>query len=287
MKILSLNGGGTGGYGTALFLNQLEKIIGTNLYKEFDLITGVSTGSLIGSALALGKSSEEIKELYEKLTPKVFKKPSWWKLWKGITAPKYDLEILKRSIIDELGEIKISACKTKFMAYALEVYPKIKPKFWKSWCDDVKIHDVCSSSSAAPSYFKPYFFNESYFIDGGLLTAQPSVAAIAEALALGNKLEDIKLLNIRVSSSSNFDKNQADDIEGYLWLLRIPNIVLGSAQAMSEYESKHILGKNFKQVDLNIPTSLDDWDDDSISIMKNKTNEVIDFKMAEIIEFLN
>ncbi|NNC68597.1 MAG: patatin-like phospholipase family protein [Gammaproteobacteria bacterium] len=70
-RILVLDGGGSKGIYTLGILQELELKIGTTLDKHFDLIYGTSTGSIIGALLALGKTVQEIKDLYIKLIPEI------------------------------------------------------------------------------------------------------------------------------------------------------------------------------------------------------------------------
>ena len=70
-KILVLDGGGSKGIYTLGILNELELKLNCNLGNYFDLIYGTSTGSIIGSLLALGYSIQEIKELYLKFIPEI------------------------------------------------------------------------------------------------------------------------------------------------------------------------------------------------------------------------
>ncbi|MEL7145178.1 MAG: patatin-like phospholipase family protein, partial [Bacteroidota bacterium] len=77
-KILSLDGGGLRGILTLAILEKLEEEIkaqygkGTRICDYFDIIGGTSTGSIIASALAIGKSVNEITDLYQKLGVKIF-----------------------------------------------------------------------------------------------------------------------------------------------------------------------------------------------------------------------
>jgi patatin-like phospholipase/acyl hydrolase len=69
-RILSLDGGGAKGFYTLGVLNQLEVLLGgRSLCEQFDLIFGTSTGAIIASLLALGKSVAEIRELYKTHVP--------------------------------------------------------------------------------------------------------------------------------------------------------------------------------------------------------------------------
>jgi patatin-like phospholipase/acyl hydrolase len=69
-RILSLDGGGAKGFYTLGVLNQLEALLGRKpLCEQFDLIFGTSTGAIIASLLALGKTVAEIYTLYKEHVP--------------------------------------------------------------------------------------------------------------------------------------------------------------------------------------------------------------------------
>lgn len=70
-RVLSLDGGGMRGIYTAAFLDRLvtqfartRGVDGLDLGKGFDLITGTSTGAIVGCALAVGRPMSEIVKMY-------------------------------------------------------------------------------------------------------------------------------------------------------------------------------------------------------------------------------
>jgi hypothetical protein len=65
LRILSLDGGGSGATFTASVLTQLEELSGKRLADHFDLITGTSTGGIIAIGLGLGITPREILAFYE------------------------------------------------------------------------------------------------------------------------------------------------------------------------------------------------------------------------------
>ena len=69
-RILSLDGGGAKGFYTLGVLHEIERMVGGPLCDRFDLIYGTSTGSIIGSLLALGRGVEEALVLELKNMPK-------------------------------------------------------------------------------------------------------------------------------------------------------------------------------------------------------------------------
>ena len=70
----------------------------------FDLIGGTSTGSIIAAGLACGMPVAQIKELYYDLGRQVFQTDAFAKLkLKGILAPKFPTEPLRKALNDALG----------------------------------------------------------------------------------------------------------------------------------------------------------------------------------------
>ena len=63
-RILCLDGGGIRGVMPALILQEIEQQLGSPLKNHFDLIAGTSTGSILAVGIALGKSPEELLNLY-------------------------------------------------------------------------------------------------------------------------------------------------------------------------------------------------------------------------------
>ena len=59
-RILSLDGGGSLGMYTLGVLAEVEKILTKPLHETFDLIYGTSTGSIVGTMVALGDGLDTI-----------------------------------------------------------------------------------------------------------------------------------------------------------------------------------------------------------------------------------
>ena len=75
-RVLSLDGGGAKGFYTLGVLKEIEGMLGCPLYKRFDLIFGTSTGAIIASMLALGRSVEEIHTTYQTHVAEIMRKTS-------------------------------------------------------------------------------------------------------------------------------------------------------------------------------------------------------------------
>ena len=78
-RILSLDGGGSLGVYSLGVLAEIEAMLAPQpLHQAFDLIYGTSTGSIIGSLIALETPVNEIKKHYFKLAPDVMSRRLPW-----------------------------------------------------------------------------------------------------------------------------------------------------------------------------------------------------------------
>jgi uncharacterized protein len=106
-RILALDGGGVRGAITVAFLEQIEKVLAERLGEPihlanwFDLIGGTSTGAVIAGALALGYTTQDIKNFYLELAPKVFR-GSIWRLLR--LKSKFDATALRSEIERVVGD---------------------------------------------------------------------------------------------------------------------------------------------------------------------------------------
>jgi hypothetical protein len=165
-KILQIDGGGIMGIIPATVLAHLENKLGKPLCEYFDLITGISTGAVIGGAIAAGVPAEKIVSLYVDKGKKLVTRRSLWnpKNWK---RSKYDrepflAEIAKLETEDQdefgnpipLGEFKLSDLKTQFISSSFNFCSQ-RTHFFKSWEEQGKypLVDVMSWSALSSAYY--------------------------------------------------------------------------------------------------------------------------------------
>ena len=104
--ILDISGGGALGIIPAEVCYQLESYLNTPLYKIFDLISGTSTGAILGSQLASGVPAAICRDLYLKQAPQLFKARSKWLPWNW-AKEKYDRQPFLDAIANSF-ELKLS-----------------------------------------------------------------------------------------------------------------------------------------------------------------------------------
>lgn len=202
-RVLCLDGGGAKGFYTLGILREIEAMLGCPLHERFDLIFGTSTGSIITSMLALGKSVPEIIALYQEHVPTIMKN-------KDADGRSAALAELSKSIF---GDAMFTDVKTSIGIVATKWILE-KPMIFKAHIGQahgmkgsfvpgfgVKIGDAVQASCSAYPFFNRKTVVTSSgdnieLIDGGFCANNPTLYAIADAtVALG-----IQPANIRVVS---------------------------------------------------------------------------------------
>jgi len=243
-NILALDGGGVRGIVTIAFLEQIEALLKSNLNKGedfrlcnyFDLIGGTSTGAIIASGLAMGKSVKEMKEFYFNLAPQIFK-PSRRRIL-GFQA-KFDANKLNEIIRKEIGDITLESDQLRTglaivakrldtgSAWVLSNNPN--SKYWDDPADGSYIGNkhyplanIIRASTAAPNYFAPEYIpvlqngEQGLFIDGGISPHNnPSMQMLMLATISGYGYQwkigekDMSIINIGTGSFRNKIKSKS------------------------------------------------------------------------------
>lgn len=196
-RILSVDGGGIRGLISALVIAEIEARLSAKVGRPsrmdeyFHLFSGTSTGGLIALALTAPKkvSAEDLALFYTEDGPKIFHRGlghTLGSLW-GITGPKYSSGPLREAVERRLGDSKVSEASRDLLVTSYDMN-KSEPYFFKRWRAlesedrDFPIADPALATSAAPTYFPSHEIGYRALVDGGVFAANPSVAAIAEAL---------------------------------------------------------------------------------------------------------
>lgn len=198
-NILCLDGGGIRGIVTVGMLETVEahlrarqpadKQANFRLSDHYNLIVGTSTGSIIATLLAMGKSVAEVRDYYMRLGPTVFARP---RLLGQLIWSKFDHVAFERLLEETLsdrtlnsGDLKtglLITCKRVDTGSAWIQGNNTRAKFWE-YDRDRRLRDLVRASTAAPSYFQPILIHvgageEGLFLDGAMGGLNnPSVAA--------------------------------------------------------------------------------------------------------------
>jgi hypothetical protein len=216
--VLALNGGGIRGLYTAVLLRDLCALLaketgkdGTDIGRNFHLITGTSTGGILGCGLAAGVPTNRIVELYEQKGPLIFADPMpvdrGGKIRWGIrnrNKAANSPEPLKQALVEIFGnrtlaeiyaDREIALCIPA--SRMLDEKPKVfKTPHLKRYGVDggVSVVDVCLATSAAPIFLPLHQINcgddgGRAFADGGLWANNPTLVGLLEALEICHRAE--------------------------------------------------------------------------------------------------
>lgn len=153
-KILQIDGGGIRGIIPAVICAEVEEKTGKRICYMFDLITGTSTGSILGGALAAGVEAERIKKLYLEDGPRLFKKRNQCMPWNWFRA-RYNRKTLMGKLSEIIGDVKMSQLNTRYMAAAFNLCSR-RTHFIKSWDKEdaaLSLVDVISWSALSAAFY--------------------------------------------------------------------------------------------------------------------------------------
>jgi len=205
-SILALDGGGVRGVLSLAFLERIEALLAVDagrpvrLSEAFDLIGGTSTGAIIGTALALGHTAREIRELYVGLLPKVFVR-SRFRL--RLIQTLFDAEALQAEIGKVVGDRPLETPDLQtFLAIVMKRLDTGSPwlvtnnpnaRYWSDPADGAyvgnrhyRLADLLRASTAAPYYFTPHEvpvaegMPPGLFVDGGMTPYNNPVLALLQ-----------------------------------------------------------------------------------------------------------
>ncbi|MEM8908012.1 MAG: patatin-like phospholipase family protein, partial [Bacteroidota bacterium] len=188
-KILSIDGGGSRGIIPATILNCIYRDTGKKPIDIFDVFAGTSTGGILILGLAVGLSTEEIVDIYEKKASRIFKDHLFDDIrdMGNLVGAQYDNQYLKEIVEKICGDKTLGDLDADYKgekqflipAFLLSPqdeqgnYSNFRPEVLNSYyikCKDEKLVDLALRTSAGPTYF-PIYQN---FIDGGVAINHPA-----------------------------------------------------------------------------------------------------------------
>ena len=188
-RVLSLDGGGSLGVYTLGVLIEIERMLDTSLHEEVDLVYGTSTGSIIGSMIALGEDVGTIKKRYFDIAPDVMGR--WFPRGKSAALRGYATDIFgNRTFEDFLIDIGIVTTHLEYnrpMVFKRHVSQahgsrgSFRPGF------GCTIADAVMASCAAHPFFRKVAIatpdhGTRNVVDGGFTANNPALFALADVL---------------------------------------------------------------------------------------------------------
>lgn len=213
-KILAIDGGGIRGVFPAYILACIQDKLDIDLYDNFDMIAGTSTGSIIASAIAIKKNPNDIVSLYKEKGAEIFGDPvksCCPKFLKPLLHSKYKNSALQKHLFDEFKEITLGEIEKPLLLPATDIgngcVHVFKSQYDSHFTRDknVKLKDAVLASCSAPTFFNPVKVDEYLLADGGVWANNPSLAAVLDAIKrLKIPTNNIKILSIGTGHSRSF-----------------------------------------------------------------------------------
>lgn len=277
-RVLAIDGGGIRGLVPARVLEEIERRTGKPIAKQFDLIAGTSTGSVIGLGLTVPSrddptkpaySAAEVARLYAEDGQSIFP-PSRFKAFRQMMGPAYDAAPLREKLREMLGDTKMSESLTNVIvpAYDIERGDALSLRHirnLKGASDpDYAMADVAAASSAAPTYFPPHRFTsvdgrESHAcIDGGVIARNPTLFALTQAIKLAPRDARIEMVSLGTGSyPPKIPYEKAEKWGAVEWAnpragSPMIGVMMDGASEMANRLAERLLGDGFLRLDMDI-----------------------------------
>lgn len=259
--ILSLDGGGIRGAFDLQILNFIELELKKKISDVFDLVVGVSSGSAIAALIATRKYDDITTPFQDSGKILRHKQPRG-----PIFESKYDGTGKTEFLKDVYGEIKLG--DIDFPLAVLTSTMEGESKLFTSWNPNHKkipLVKVIDASTAVPTYFPPVEINDSWYIDGGIISNDPVLYAVSMAKKRWGDEVKIRVLSIGASVKPRIRIDVHDRLKfGILtWLQKGIIDVISSKTELYNDVIPQIVGKgNYMRV--SSPTTSCCFDDNSI-----------------------
>jgi patatin-like phospholipase/acyl hydrolase len=267
-RILSLDGGGLRGLITARLLHRLNNAPGISGWLDrVDFYAGTSTGGILALGLAIGKSPDEICNLYKNKGREIFDDSIWddiRDLGKTVGAD-YANKNLKKELRKTFGATKLSDISKKVAIPTFDLdneaaspsrrtwKPKIFHNFTGNDSDgDALAADVALYTSAAPTYFP----SADGYIDGGVYANNPSIVAIAQAISQGNtvseraRLDDLVMLSVGTGVSLTYIRGKNLNWGYAQWIKPLINVLMDGVAGISDYQARQLLDDRYHRLQI-------------------------------------
>lgn len=209
MRILAIDGGGIRGIYASHVLERIRSEYSIEFHRDFDLIAGTSTGSIIAAALAFDIPIEKVTELYRKHGPLIFNPRRW--SFGGKFSSLYESSPLELALREVFQDATLSDAKTRLIIPATDIgngcVHVFKSAYDENFVRDrmVGVVEAVLASCSAPSFFSPARVGPYQLSDGGLWANNPSLVAVTEALTrLGAERSNIRLLSVGTGVGKNY-----------------------------------------------------------------------------------
>lgn len=305
-RILSMDGGGLRGIIPVLILKEIERRSGRRITDLFDMIAGTSTGGLIACGLAVsddGKNPkytlDDIEKIYTERGKDIFPKKNFIKSFissvSSLKNPKFSADGLQKVLTDLLAQKRISDCMKPIFVTSYDLFNNEALLFKYRHAirypeNNALLVDVCSATSAAPTYLPAYDFlyqdKKRVCVDGGIYMNNPAMGALVEVIKYHKeppynreelKLNDVSILTLGTGHYSSEIARKKVEGWGLLdWATNITDVMMQAVNQTTTYQTEEMTATgNFLRI--NPPITNPDFSDmaDSSKEAQNYFRELV------------
>ncbi|MGS4948035.1 patatin-like phospholipase family protein [Meridianimarinicoccus sp. RP-17] len=203
-RILSLDGGGAKGFYSLGVLREVEAMLAFPIHETFDVIFGTSTGSIIATLLATGKTVDEIHALYCEHVPKIMQAKKAGERTRRLREvgevifgeDGFDTVLTGLGVVSTKWQLETPMIFKSRQTQAHGRRATFVPGF------GCKLADAVEASCSAYPFFDRKIVttdhgNEVELFDGGYVANNPALYALADATGpLGFAPQDCRVLTI-------------------------------------------------------------------------------------------
>lgn len=235
-SVLALTGGGILARFTTEVLSRLQAIRNlangptSPLREAFDIMAGTSAGALVVGGLAVGRTPQELCDLFDRHGKRIFP-PGRWRTLRHLVMAKYARGPLEAAIDDalqgrspRLGEIgqPIALPALNETTGRPVVFTNLDPRH-----ADLYLRDAILASAAAPTYFPSVSIDGNRHVDGGVFANAPDIAAISLLRRRWPNLHprDIHVVSIGTTNAHSASRSGPGKIGNWgllQWMMRPP-----------------------------------------------------------------
>jgi len=277
-RLLTLDGGGVRGIIQLIWIERLERHLGTPIHANVELIAGTSVGAVIGCAIAAGRSAEEIHGMWISSAHTAFAKPAHMAdhlrriAHLGGMAPKYLDDGLITMLKTVFGDLTMGELLRPTLALAycpksqsVHVFSSMSEEH-----KDLPVWEVCRASAAAPLFFSPYTMTinergeKSPLLDGGVTAQNPVIIALSEALkshrGKARTVNDVLVASFGTGESPSSKTITPKTIFGHQSLL-LGALVRGASNTAEQSTVALLPSRNYYRFQVRLPDHLTPMDE--------------------------
>lgn len=298
-RILAIDGGGIRGIIPAKVLVEIERQTGKRIAELFDLIAGTSAGGILAAGLCTPAAdrkspryrADELLDLYRVNAGEIFSSSPLRKLWSLFFGPEYSPAGLERHLLRLMGEERLKDAVTGLLITSYDMRAGEAWFFSREAARkhpehrNFRLRDIARATSAAPTYFPPFRFDElgagaAVLVDGGMFANNPALCAWVDAHESVDATSEVLILSLGTGSVPHpvrFDR--ARRWGKVMWAQPAINAFFDGQSDTAEYELSRLLdADHYLRLQVKLPVAneaTDDTSDANIRVLESAADEML------------